>query len=160
VAAISGPTHETPWESLATLARDIPNRIPGINRVVLVLNKPQAPDTVREVTRTTLTPETTDKLRLLDHIVTSSFDKAGLMTKISQLLTVLVPVDTSGDQGHSVAIRGVVTSDFMTARPARLGDEIPWTLMQHVTQQLANQPGVDLVMYDLTSKPPATVEWE
>jgi GMP synthase PP-ATPase subunit len=75
-------------------------------------------------------------------------------------LTVLVPVDAHQEGRHSVAIRAVVTSDYMTARPAKLGSELPWEVMESLAETLVAQYPVDWVMYDMTSKPPATVEWE
>jgi GMP synthase (glutamine-hydrolysing) len=59
-----------------------------------------------------------------------------------------------------VVIRAVVTSDYMTARPASLLQEIPLTFIRNLAEELSSQPNVDLVLYDITSKPPATVEWE
>jgi GMP synthase (glutamine-hydrolysing) len=60
-----------------------------------------------------------------------------------------------------VVLRGVVTSDYMTARPVALGSpELPWRVLKPLVQQLASHPGIDRVMLDLTGKPPATVEWE
>ncbi len=150
----------TPWDALRELTQDIPNRLHEVNRVTLVLNRDHLPETVHEITPTHLTPDTLAKLRRLDHMVSEAFIQTGLYGAISQLLTVLVPVDISGAGGHSVAIRAVVTHDYMTARPAAIGKEIPVEFLKTLAQRLSNQPGVDLVLYDITSKPPATVEWE
>jgi GMP synthase (glutamine-hydrolysing) len=83
---------------------------------------------------------------------------------ISQLFTVLLPVDSDPriDRPfrHSAVIRAVITSDYMTARPAALGSEIPVEFIRNLAEELSGQPNVDLVLYDITSKPPATVEWE
>lgn len=148
------------WTRLYGLAREIPNKIQSINRLAVVLNRHQLPESLKTITPTFLDETTLGTLRHLDYIVSESHREAGLLPLISQLLTVLVPVDTMGAGGHSVAIRSVITSDFMTARPARVGEEIPVAFLQQLSQQLSDQAGMDLVLYDITGKPPATVEWE
>jgi GMP synthase (glutamine-hydrolysing) len=79
---------------------------------------------------------------------------------ISQLLAVMLPVGAEGLGEHSLAVRAVVTSDFMTARPALVGQELPEGFLSGLGQHLAKCSGVGHVFYDVTSKPPATVEWE
>ena len=162
LAVLSGDWTTVEPASLKTLAQSITNQIPAINRVALILNKTQLPDSIKTVTPTTLQPETIELLREVDHQVTEAFVHADLLAPISQLLTVLVPVDTTNQGKHSIAIRGVVTTDFMTARPAFLGAEIPVPFLQSLVTQLLKKHSntLDLVMLDLTSKPPATVEWE
>lgn len=165
LAVLAAPADQIRWTTLSELARDIPNHLHGINRVALVLNADRLPETVQSITPTTLTPEAIAFLREKDDIVTRAFQEAGLLPAISQLLTVLVPVDArdlenSGQSGYSLAIRAVVTSDYMTARPASLEKEIPLPFLQALAQELARDSRVHWVMYDITSKPPATVEWE
>ena len=56
-----------------------------------------------------------------------------------------------------MALRAVTTTDFMTAEAA----EIPWSLLQTVTSRIVNEvQGINRIVYDITSKPPATIEWE
>jgi GMP synthase PP-ATPase subunit len=57
-------------------------------------------------------------------------------------------------------VRAVVTSDFMTARPALVGQELPEGFLSGLGSHLQGLAGVGHVFYDVTSKPPATVEWE
>ena len=128
--------------------------------VVLVLNKKSLPEKITDVTTTHLVPETIDPLRRLDHTVAQAFQKEGYFAPISQLLSVLVPVDTEGKKRHSLAIRGEVTSDYMTARPVYWGKEVPFTFLKTLAAELASNENLDLVMVDITGKPPATVEWE
>lgn len=160
LACLSG-NYPQNWETLKDLATEVPNKIHGINRVALILNTDQpVPPVIKHVTPTTLNTDTLHLLRQIDFEVTETFRKAGLLPKISQLLAVLLPVDVSGKGRHSIALRAVVTSDYMTARPARLGDEIPWELILELTAKICKAYPIDWVMYDMTSKPPATVEWE
>lgn len=163
MAAIQGDLQRLDWPTIRNIAQKIPNRLHKINRVALLLNQRNLPNQVKTITPTLLNPVSLEKLRVLDHIVTSQFTEQGLYGKISQLFTVLLPVDTSLDntvRQHSAVIRAVITSDYMTARPAGLGQEIPMDFIRNLAEELSAQPNVDLVLYDITSKPPATVEWE
>jgi GMP synthase (glutamine-hydrolysing) len=94
----------------------------------------------------------------VDDAVTQAFMAETAFDKISQLLTVCVPVGENNKR--SVAIRGVVTSDFMTARPAWWGQEIPFGFLPALAQHLQIEHNLSYVFYDMTGKPPATVEWE
>jgi GMP synthase (glutamine-hydrolysing) len=159
LATLSG-NYPQKWSNLRTTAQNIPNTLHEINRVALVINKNlPLPKEIKQVAPMFLTPQTLDLIRQIDFEVTETIREAGLLPKISQLLTVLIPV--AREQGYwSIAIRAVVTSDYMTARPARLGDELPWHLMQDLADKITQNHPIHWVMYDLTSKPPATVEWE
>jgi GMP synthase (glutamine-hydrolysing) len=162
LAILQGPWKTTPWNILKDLARDIPNKLHSINRVAVVLNDSETPlpDSCKTITPTTLTQPVVAKLRQWDHQITEALGQAGCLQSTSQLLTVLVPCDTSNQGRYCVAIRSVVTTDFMTARPGALGREIPLEALSQLANNLATDSEVDRVMYDLTSKPPATVEWE
>lgn len=164
LAAIKGDLNQADWTTIRSLAQKIPNRIHAINRVALLLNEKHMPQQIKSITPTLLTPVTLEKLRVLDNIVTEGFRKEGIHDTISQLFTVLLPVDSGsrveGPLRHSAVIRAVITSDYMTARPAALGSEIPLEFIRNLAEDLSSQPNVDWVLYDITSKPPATVEWE
>jgi GMP synthase (glutamine-hydrolysing) len=164
VAALKGDLSKLQWADIRSLAQKIPNRIHQINRVALLLNDKPLPEQVHHITPTLLNPVSLEKLRVLDYIVTENFRKEGLHDSISQLFTVMIPVDTAREADrppkHSFVIRAVITSDYMTARPAALLQEIPLHFIRNLAEELSSQPNVDLVLYDITSKPPATVEWE
>lgn len=164
LAAIQGDLRKMDWATIRGLAQKIPNRIHAINRVALLLTDKHLPKQVKTVTPTLLNPVTLEKLRVLDQMVTDAFRAQGIHDLISQLFTVLLPVDSDPQIDrpfrHSAVIRAVITSDYMTARPAALGSEIPVEFIRNLAEELYSQPNVDLVLYDVTSKPPATVEWE
>ncbi|MEB3287681.1 MAG: glutamine-hydrolyzing GMP synthase [Vampirovibrionales bacterium] len=170
LAVLFGDYETLDWPTLQKLAQDIPNQVHAVNRVALVLNQKSLPELITDITPTHLTPETLTKLQKLDHAVAEAFQKAGYFSPISQLLSVLLPIDTqkistqknnTQNQGrHSLAIRGVVTSDYMTARPVRWGEEVPFKFLQELSKSLSAIEAIDLVMVDITGKPPATVEWE
>ena len=102
-------------------------------------------------------------LREADDILIEGIKKAGLYRQISQALTVLLPIETVGVMGDErsyenvIAIRAVETRDFMTADFAR----IPYDVLGPIANRIINEVrGVNRVVYDVSSKPPATIEWE
>ena len=104
-----------------------------------------------------------DKLRLADAIFIEELRKNHLYDKVNQAFVVFLPVKSVGVLGdarhydHVVAIRAVETIDFMTAHAARL----PHDFLEHVSNRIINDvPGISRVVYDISSKPPATIEWE
>ncbi len=110
-----------------------------------------------------ITDERLDTLRAADEILIDEIKSAGLYRKISQALAVLLPISTVGVMGDErsyenvVAIRAVETVDFMTADFSK----IPYDVLGLVANRIINEVrGVNRVVYDVSSKPPATIEWE
>ncbi len=105
-----------------------------------------------------------ERLRAADAIFVDELRAAGLLRDdTAQAFAVLLPVRSVGVMGdyrtyaETVALRAVVTDDFMTADWARL----PNDLLARVSARIVNEvPGVNRVVYDVTTKPPATIEWE
>ncbi len=107
--------------------------------------------------------EFADTLRLADAIFIDELHRAELYHKVSQAFVVFLPVKSVGVVGdarqyeHVVSLRAVETIDFMTARWAHL----PYEFLERVSNRIINEvPGVSRVTYDISSKPPATIEWE
>ena len=107
--------------------------------------------------------EYADLLRQADHIFIEELHKADLYHKVSQAFTVFLPVRSVGVVGDGrryawvVALRAVETIDFMTARWAHL----PYDFLGRVSNRIINEVrGVSRVVYDISGKPPATIEWE
>ncbi len=110
-----------------------------------------------------VTDERLKTLRAADEILIDEIKSAGLYRKISQALTVLLPVSTVGVMGDErsyenvLAIRAVETADFMTADFSK----IPFDVLGVISNRIMNEVrGVNRVVYDISSKPPATIEWE
>jgi len=107
--------------------------------------------------------EYADLLRLADHIFIEELYKNDLYDKVSQAFTVFLPVRSVGVMGdgrrydYVVALRAVETIDFMTARWAHL----PYDFLDLVSRRIINEiDGIARVTYDISGKPPATIEWE
>lgn len=110
-----------------------------------------------------VTPQRLLILRAADEILIDEIKSAGLYRKISQALTVLLPVSTVGVMGDErsyenvIAVRAVETPDFMTADFS----PIPYEVLGVISNRIINEVrGVNRVVYDISSKPPATIEWE
>jgi len=108
-------------------------------------------------------PEYVELLQLADDIFIDELHKQNLYDETSQAFAVFLPVKSVGVMGdvrkydYVVALRAVETIDFMTARWARL----PYEFLEHVSLRIINEiDGISRVTYDISSKPPATIEWE
>jgi len=110
-----------------------------------------------------LTPDKVRIVRESDKILRDEIAAAGLNGKISQYFTVLTGARSVGVMGdertyaYAVAVRAVTTDDFMTADVA----QIPYPLLNHIAGRIVGEvKGVNRVLYDITTKPPASIEWE
>ena len=110
-----------------------------------------------------ITFEKLELLRETDHILREEIVRAGLEKSINQYFTVLTGMRSVGVMGdertydYTVAIRAVTTTDFMTADWAK----IPYEVLERVSSRIVNEvKHINRVVYDITSKPPATIEWE
>lgn len=112
-----------------------------------------------------VTPERLEILRSADEILLEELTAAGWYRKIAQAFAVLVPVSSVGVMGdgrsfegqHMVVLRMVETTDFMTADWVRIDHELLGTISNRIINEVA---GVNRVTYDISSKPPSTIEWE
>ena len=110
-----------------------------------------------------VTQEKADILREADYIYREEIAKAGWDKNLSQYFAVLTDTRSVGVMGdgrtydYLLALRAVNTSDFMTADWSR----IPYELLDRISVRIVNEvPHINRICYDITSKPPATIEWE
>ena len=110
-----------------------------------------------------VTHERLELLRAADRVVLEELRRAGLEREIWQSFAVLPAIRSVGVQGdertygHPIVVRAVTSEDAMTADFAR----IPWDVLEKIATRVINEvPGINRVAYDITSKPPGTIEWE
>ena len=141
------------WATLEKASTELTNSEAQINRVVFQLGPAQRlQQTLRQGY---LTRERLDVLREADAVVTECLERHGLAEEVTQMPTVLVPLSSDGVQ-ESIVLRPISTDDFMTARFS----ELPEAFLGEVTGQVLALDGIEAVYYDITHKPPGTVEWE
>jgi len=134
-------------------ATDIVNRMADeINRVVAYV---AAHTDEMEATSGTLTPDRLERLRRADAIVRRISAESGFDREVWQFPVVLIPLGTAAAP-DSVVLRPIHSVDGMTAQVVRMRPE----LLRLMTEELLRVPGVCGVFYDLTHKPPGTIEWE
>ncbi len=110
-----------------------------------------------------ITKEKLDTLREADYIFRDEVDRAGIAHTMNQYFAVLTNMRSVGVMGdgrtydYTLALRSVTTTDFMTADWTR----IPYDVLDRISTRIVNEvPGINRIVYDITSKPPATIEWE
>jgi GMP synthase (glutamine-hydrolysing) len=110
-----------------------------------------------------VTPDRLDLLREADAVVQEEVRRAGLERTLWQAFAVLLPIRTVGVMGdyrtyaHVIALRAVMSQDAMTADWARL----PYDLLGTISNRIINEvKGINRVVFDISSKPPSTIEWE
>jgi GMP synthase (glutamine-hydrolysing) len=138
-------------------ATEIPNAHKEFNRVLFCLSHAAPIEFV--ATPMTITRERADLLREADAIVDDEMRKADLYEKIWQFPVVLIPIGMAGraeGSGQSIVLRPVDSTEAMTANATN----IPHDVLERITKRILLLPGIECVFYDLTNKPPATIEWE
>jgi GMP synthase (glutamine-hydrolysing) len=135
-------------------APELVNRIRGINRVIATAAT-REPLTRQCVFASTLTPARLDLLRRADAIVRALCDTSGFESKIWQFPVILIPLG-AGTSRDSVVLRPVQSVDGMTADSVVMPD----ALLDEICARLMALPEIAGVYYDLTHKPPGTIEWE
>lgn len=155
-----GLSGECNWSELLSIAKEIPKTIHSVNRVVYIFGEPIT-EPITEITPTYLTPSVVQQLRHADTIVNEILLQYGLLKTLSQVPVVLFPVHFGEPGNRSIAIRTFMTNDFMTGVPATPGKDIPEDVLQEMVNRILNEvDSISRVVYDLTSKPPGTTEWE
>lgn len=134
------------------LARLIPNTVREVNRVLLFL----AGDYPSVLRRADLSRSRTERLREADALVTAFLMEKGIYGEIWQFPVVLAPLARPGREEDAVILRPVISSDAMTVAPYFMAPEY----LRELSSRLLGVPGVGSVFFDLSTKPPGTIEWE
>ena len=151
VLAIDEPVDE---HSIRKLAPGLTNRRTDINRVVSVCGTKTQAGSWR-VRKTAITRERLDLLREADGLVRKYCHESGFEGKVWQFPVVLAPVGTA-ERPESVILRPIHSVDGMTAEVVAM----PAVDLRYLTLHLLELPGISAVFYDVTNKPPGTIEWE
>ncbi|CAH1773036.1 unnamed protein product [Owenia fusiformis] len=165
VVALSSDS-EPCWKDLLSLAKIIPRICHNINRVVYTFGNPIM-HPVNDITPTFLTTGVLGTLRQVDHVVNKQLMDARETLKISQMPVIMIPIHFDRDSvAHqpssqwSIVIRTFMTADFMTGIAAEPGKHLTEEVVFKMADEVMKIPGISRVLYDLTSKPPGTTEWE
>jgi GMP synthase (glutamine-hydrolysing) len=149
-ALVTGPKD---WDGLEGVSTAITNKVRGVNRVVFGLRIEGAPE--YRLVKAYVTRKRLDLLRAFDKIVTDALHRFGEYGIVWQMPVVLLPLVNK--QGRPCAVlRPILSQEAMTARFARLKDEA----IAYILDESKKIDGLGDVFYDVTHKPPATIEWE
>ena len=143
------------WNNVTRLAKQITDSIHTINRVAYILNAKDIKEKI-QCFDMKINDECVDLLREVDKIVTSNLEGS----KVNQTFAVLVPIGIT--KKYSIVIRTFVTNDFMTGSPGQIGTAVDKVSIEKVIKEIENNfsDKIEFIMYDVTSKPPATCEWQ
>jgi len=141
-------------EALAGLTTRITNRFRRTNRVAVVVRPSRFEPEEWRIHRATLTPRRIRLLQRADQVVTRFLRDQFLYDLIWQCPVVLLPFSRSG--GETIALRPISSVDGMTAEVVH----IPAPQLEELASRLAQIDGIDAVLFDISSKPPSTIEWE
>jgi GMP synthase (glutamine-hydrolysing) len=144
------------YEKLAEISTALTNKYRTINRVIFQF-KPKDSTDFETVKNRYLTPDRTNLLQEADAIFTRILKESGHYSKIWQSPVVLLPVHSANNPGESIVLRPISSREAMTADVYPLPIELVQQFVERVEAQ--NLP-ISAVFYDLTNKPPGTIEWE
>jgi GMP synthase (glutamine-hydrolysing) len=151
---LATPEFPSKTAALQNAATELVNGSGEINRVIALVDS-VAPITSMRVWKSTVTPERIARLREADRIVREMSHASGFDREIWQFPVVMIPMGIQ-ERPDSIVLRPVDSMDGMTAQSVSMDEEA----LAAMAAQLLNVDGVAAVFYDLTHKPPATIEWE
>ncbi|PIR93133.1 glutamine-hydrolyzing GMP synthase [Candidatus Falkowbacteria bacterium CG10_big_fil_rev_8_21_14_0_10_43_10] len=145
---------ENNWNRLNKISTQITNSVKEVNRVLLRLLPKNVPKECR-LHETCLTPERIRLLQKIDAIVNRIISASGLYGEIWQFPVVLIPYGAA-DRPESVVLRPIISREAMTANFARLDNEV----VNKIVEEISATDKISNIFYDITNKPPGTIEWE
>jgi GMP synthase (glutamine-hydrolysing) len=147
--------NDVPFSELHNISSEITNNISSVNRVAyIVKTREPEPDKMR-IHRKSIDNNRLGLLKEADYIVRKFVEENKKnLPDIWQFPIIIFPLGCNEDE--SIALRPILSTDGMTAKFA----EIDKSLLEHVAQEILKLEGISTVLYDITNKPPATIEWE
>jgi len=145
---------ERNWDTLGEISTDITNRFNTINRVLLLLHPRGIVD--MKTKPGYLTKERIEVLQKADYRVTQFIKYHKMYEDIWQFPTVLLPLQLNNEEGESVVLRPIQSEEAMTANFYKM----EWNWVDELVDGFRKMPEISGVFYDLTNKPPGTIEWE
>jgi GMP synthase (glutamine-hydrolysing) len=142
------------WDRLNTLSTQVTNQWPDVNRVLLGLQPSDF--TVLNTQISYLKKERISLLQAADKLVMDFIVEAGIDREIWQFPTVLLPVSVGDGESESIVLRPVCSEEAMTANFYAMD----FKLLNELVKRLSSLKGVSGIFYDITNKPPGTIEWE
>jgi len=142
------------YKKLLPAATEITNRYRQTNRIVFSIAPRRIKPTEWTIRRATITPKRVALLQEADRLVSEFLHGEKLYARVWQCPVVLLPFTRNG--GETIALRPITSVDGMTAEVARLSPE----KLEGLAKRLRKLDGVDAVFYDVSHKPPSTIEWE
>ena len=144
---------ERKWEVLEEVSTRITNAAEAVNRVVYCVSHAELGTLAPVAGR--VSRERLDLLREADAMAMELLRGAGQERRVWQMPTVLIPLSVDG-AGECVVLRPVLSQEAMTARFA----DLPWSLVEEMGRRITGIQGISALFYDVTHKPPGTIEWE
>jgi len=145
---------DTDWATLKKVAGQVFKNVGGLNRALWNLG-PSMPASFRPLAAG-MTRDRLDLLRECDHLMMEGLRRHGIYGEVWQCPTVLVPLEIDGQGRELCILRPILSERAMTATAA----ELPVALLNELRRDILALPGISGLAYDLTSKPPGTIEWE
>ncbi len=143
------------WEKLQELSVETTNVVKGVNRVVLHVAGGN-PAVVPRLLQGTLTQDRLDKLREAEQVMTQHVAAAGLYNDIWQFPVILAPLSFTEDDTETIVLRPIESQEAMTVNFYPMSQQV----LQDMAKELLAIEGIGAVLFDITNKPPATIEWE
>ncbi len=145
---------DTTWEELRSISTKLTNQFKEINRVIYAFGANHIENI--SLNPAQLTPNRIELLQKADKIVNDILFKKELYSKIWQFPVILLPIVFNNNGKESIVLRPVESVDAMTANVYQLD----WLTVKEMADDIMILPGISLVLYDVTNKPPGTIEWE
>ena len=145
---------ERNWDKLGEISTDITNRFNTVNRVLLMLHPRGVVD--KKVKPGYMTKDRVEILQKADYRVTQFIKYHKMYEEIWQFPVVLLPISLNNENGECIVLRPIQSEEAMTANFYHM----KWEWVDELTDSFIDMPEINGVFYDLTNKPPGTIEWE